>query len=232
MTRALAILGASGHGKVVADVAARNGYEQLLFFDDDKQLKACGTHPVVGTCADAECWDGDMAVAIGNAAVRERLQERFEAMGKRFPVLVHPSAVIAGDVLIGDGTVVMAGAIINPGCVIGKGCIINSNALVEHDSSISDYVHVSCGAMLAGTVHVGARTWLGVGAVVRNNINIVGDCMIGAGTVVVRDITERGTYIGVPARRMEMRNNVRAGGGVDRRDKYAAPESFARRRAA
>ena len=210
--RALAILGASGHGKVVADIAAKVGYEQIMFFDDDVQLKHCGAYPVIGMCPDAGRWDGDMVIAIGNAAVREQLQERFEAIGKLFPVLVHPSAVIADDVVIGSGTVVMAGAIINPGCVIGKGCIINSNALIEHDGMIADYVHVSCGAMLAGAVHVGVRTWLGIGAVVKNNIDITCDCTIGAGAVVVRDITEQGTYIGVPARRMEM-NKKLAGGG-------------------
>ena len=212
MKKALAIIGASGHGKVVADIAVKNGYERIVFFDDDLRRRECGSFPVAGTCADAGQWDDDMIIAIGNATIRERLQERFEAMGKRLPALVHPSAVIAGDVAIGAGTVVMAGAIINPGCEIGKGCIINSNALVDHDGMIADYVHVSCGAMLAGTVHVGARTWLGIGAVVRNNIDIASDCMIGAGAVVVQDITERGTYIGVPARRMKMNEKTCVGG--------------------
>lgn len=68
---------------------------------------------------------------------------------------------------------------------------------------IEDYAHVSVGAHLAGTVHVGKGTWIGVGAIVSNNVNICGNCMIGAGAVVVKDITISGTYVGIPAKKVE-----------------------------
>ncbi|HIX81308.1 MAG TPA: hypothetical protein H9980_04960 [Candidatus Erysipelatoclostridium merdavium] len=93
----------------------------------------------------------------------------------------------------------MANAVVNPGASIGKHCIINTSAVVEHDNIIEDYVHISVGAKIAGTVHIGKRTWIGIGATVKNNISICNDCMIGASGVVVKDILIPGTYIGVPA---------------------------------
>ena len=97
----------------------------------------------------------------------------------------------------------MANATINSGARIGKHCIINSNSVVEHDNIINDYVHVSVGAKIAGTVKIGTRTWVGVGATISNNISVCDDCMLGAGTVVVKDIIESGTYIGVPAAKIK-----------------------------
>ena len=96
----------------------------------------------------------------------------------------------------------MAGAVINVDAVIGRGVIVNTCASVDHDCRIGDFCHVSVGARLAGTVHVGDRSTLGVGAVVRNNTDICADCMVGAGAAVVSPLTEPGVYVGVPARRL------------------------------
>ena len=96
----------------------------------------------------------------------------------------------------------MAGAVINPGAQIGIGCIINTSSSVDHDCVVEDYVHISVGAHLSGTVRVGKGTWIGAGAIVSNNINICGGCMIGAGAVVIKDIAEPGTYVGVPAKKL------------------------------
>lgn len=197
----LVIIGASGHGKVVADIAVARNYEKIVFLDDTDGLTENAGYPVIGASSRFAEFDCDMVVAIGDANVRQRLQEKLEQAGKSLPVLIHPSAVIAGGVKIGAGTVVMAGAVINPNSRIGKGCIINTCASVDHDCRLEDYVHISVGAHLAGTVAVGSRAWIGIGAVVSNNLKIAGDCMIGAGAVVVRDIREKGTYIGVPARK-------------------------------
>ena len=106
------------------------------------------------------------------------------------------------DVEIGQGTVVMANAVINAGARIGAHCIINTSAVVEHDNRIADFVHISVGAKLAGTVSVGKRSWVGIAACVSNNIHICDDCMIGAGAVVIKDIEESGTYVGVPVKKI------------------------------
>lgn len=205
----LIIIGASGHGKVVADIAKQNGYEEIVFLDNDPSICSCTGYKVLGSDTMADELEGDVFIAVGNSAVRQELMRR--ESGRVFPVLIHPSAVIAEDTEIGIGSVVMAGAVINPGVKIGKGVIINTSASVDHDCVIEDYVHISVGAHLSGTVMVGAATWVGVGAVVNNNINICGGCIIGAGAVVIKDIEEEGTYIGVPARKMRKKIS---GGGI------------------
>lgn len=199
----LVIVGASGHGKVVADIAERNGYTDIVFLDDNQQVTSCGIYKVVGECKDALNYkDADFIVAIGNAKVRRKIQSEFTEMGLHIVSLIHPAAVIAQNVKIGIGTVVMAGAVVNPYTEIGQGCIINTCASVDHDCRIGDFAHISIGAHVAGTVTIKENTWIGAGATISNNIEIVADCTIGAGAVVVHDIQETGTYIGIPARKI------------------------------
>ena len=202
MEKTIVIIGASGHGKVVADIAKKAGYTKILFLDDNDQLISCGGYPVAGQTTDYKSYDCDMIVAIGNTEVRQRIQTELMKAGKHLATLIHPAAVVGENTAIGEGTVVMAGAVVNPGAVIGKGCIINTCASVDHDDVIENYVHISVGAHLAGNVHVGEGTWVGIGAVINNNITIVSGCMIGAGAVVIKNIMEKGTYIGVPAKRL------------------------------
>lgn len=211
----LVIVGASGHGKVIADIAEKVGYTDIVFLDDNPIVKSCGNYPVVGECKSALSYkNADFIVAIGNTKIRRKIQMELIGMGLHIVSLIHPSAVIASNVKIGVGTVVMAGTVINPCTEIGQGCIINTCASVDHDNNISDYVHISVGSHLAGTVSVGTGTWIGAGAIVSNNISICENCMVGAGAVVVDNLTEPDTYIGVPARRMCMKNKLKNSGGV------------------
>ena len=194
----LIIVGASGHGKVIADIAVCNGYSDIVFLDDNETVSECAGFPVVGKTAEILRLDGDKIVAIGNPFVRERIQKKIHPV-----TLVHPNATISRRVTLGAGTVVMAGVIINSDAVIGNGCIINTGASVDHDCRAADYVHISVGAHVAGTCRIGEHTWIGAGATVSNNISICNDCMIGAGSVVVRNIAESGTYVGCPAKRIK-----------------------------
>lgn len=197
--RTLVIIGASGHGKVVADIAVQNGYRDIVFLDDNESVHECSGYPVVGKSADAQTMEADFIVGIGNTKTRETIQESLR--GKNLVTLIHPSAVVADGVSIRAGTVVMAGAVINPGASIGCGCIINTCASVDHDCTVGNFVHIAVGSHLCGTVTVGDGTWIGAGATVINNISICQRAMIGAGAVVVRNIEETGTYVGVPAKR-------------------------------
>ena len=194
----LNILGASGHGRVVADIAKLNGYTKIYFYDDDQSLKKCDGYQVVGTEADLDQAIGQLFIAIGNPKIRRRVMEKYK--NRNFPVLIHPNAVVAKNVEIGYGSVVMAGVVINPGVRIGRCCIVNTSSSIDHDCCIGDYVHVSVGAHLCGTVEINEDTWIGAGATVSNNVNICSSCMIGSGDVVIKDIEEAGTYIGVPAK--------------------------------
>ena len=196
----LIIIGASGHGKVLADIAKMNGYENISFLDDNSVLKNCGQYKVLGDCSLIDSLDCDFIVGIGDAFSREKIQNTLKSKNKKIITLIHPFTNIAADTQIGVGSVVMAGAVINSGSIIGEGCIINTCASVDHDNTLENFVHVSVGAHLAGNVTVGTRTWIGIGAVASNNINITRDCLIGAGAVVVKNIKVSGTYCGVPAR--------------------------------
>ncbi len=197
----LMILGAGGHGRVVAEIAQLSGKYTDIAFLDDKAPEASFSYPYKGKCeAIAEYLKNyDFFIAIGNAVNRRWLQTEVEEAGGRIITLIHPSAIISKDVTIGKGTVVMAGAIINTGAKIGNGVILNTASSVDHDCIVGDFCHVSVGAHLCGTVHLGSGTWIAAGATVINNVNICPDCLIGAGSTVVHDISTSGVYKGVPA---------------------------------
>ena len=198
----LLIIGASGHGKVVADIAIEmNKWEYIAFIDDNRSLKKSLGLDIIGSTSDLLKYidEYDFFVGIGDNYIRERLQEKLTNLGATIPKLIHPTTVIGRDVYIGEGTVVMPGAIINCSTKIGKGCIINTSATIDHDNLIEDYVHISPGVNLAGTVKVGKSTWIGIGSVIIHNISICERCTIGGGSVVIRDIISSGIYLGVPA---------------------------------
>ena len=204
----LIIIGAGGHGKVIADSAIKNGYTDIGFVDDNATGECMG-FPVTGTCADIEKFnDGntDFVIGIGNNAVRKVIAEKYNV---NWVSIVHPSAQIALNAEIGKGTVVMAGAVINVCAMVGEHCIINTGAIVEHDNVIENYVHISPNAALGGNVLVGALTHIGIGATVKNNTDICSDCTIGAGAVVIYDIKKSGTYIGMPVEKIKHNSRVR-----------------------
>lgn len=208
MDKTVIIVGASSHGKVVLDIVRRCGDVCLGFLDDSRAGETLLGLPVLGRCGDFARWpEAEFVIAIGNAAVRQRLAEQMT--GAAWYTAIHPTAVISPlDTAVGQGTVIMANAVVNPGARIGSHCIINTGAIVEHDARVGDLAHISVGAKLAGTVRIGTRTWVGIGAVVSNNCSVAPDCVLGAGTVVVRDLTEPGTYVGVPARKLNAKETV------------------------
>ncbi|WP_079525383.1 acetyltransferase [Solibacillus isronensis] len=205
MKNKLLIIGASGHGKVVAEIAIKmNKWQSIAFLDDDKSIKSSMGLEVIGTSEDVftHIDEYEIFVGIGNNTTRQRIHEMLETFGANIPNLIHPKAVIGNQVDIGTGTAVMAGVVINCCTKIGRGCIINTGSTIDHDNCIDDFVHISPGSHLAGTVKVGKGSWLGIGSVVSNNITITNGCKVGAGSVVVKDITEPGVYVGVPVRRV------------------------------
>ena len=202
MNHRLIIIGAGGHGKVIADNALKNGYTNICFVDDHA-AGSCMGFPIVGTSAEIRQLDDgstDFIIAVGSNEIRKRIAQMH---GVNFVTLIHPSAQIGAGVSIGEGTVVMAGAVINACAKVGRHCIVNTGAIVEHDNELGDYVHISPRAALGGTVRIGELTHVGIGAAVRNNINICQACTVGAGAAVVKNITDRGVYAGVPARKLK-----------------------------
>ena len=196
----LIIIGAGGHGKVIADAALKNGYTNICCVDDNATGDVMG-FPIIGTTADVECLnDGntDFVIGIGNNALRKMIAETYNV---NWVSIIHPSAQIGFNAEIGKGTVVMANAVVNVCAKIGEHCIINTGAIVEHDNVIENYAHISPNVALGGTVRIGSLTHVGIGATVKNNTEICSDCTIGAGAVVIKSIKEPGTYVGVPIRK-------------------------------
>ncbi|WP_078431937.1 acetyltransferase [Metabacillus halosaccharovorans] len=205
MKKKLLIIGASGHGKVIADIALKmNKWEKIAFIDDNKSIKSLIGIEVIGTTEQIHDYleDYQIFVGIGNNDTRQKIYEMLNNIGADIPVLIHPNAVVGKQVEIGIGTAIMAGAVINCSTKIGKGCIINTGSTIDHDNYIEDFVHISPGAHLAGTVKVGQGSWLGIGSIISNNVIITNGCMLGAGAVVIKNITEPGVYVGVPVRRI------------------------------
>ena len=204
MHNKLIIIGVNGHGKVVADIALAQGkYDEIAFLCNFEKKKECMGFPVIGKNADASRYieKADFVVAIGDGEKRKEIMEELAAMGASFATLIHPAVVLGSRVKIGEGTVVMPGAIIQAETMIGKGCIVNTSSSIDHNCILKDYAHVAVGAHLCGMVEVGELTWIGAGATIINGIHICSECMIGAGAVVVKNVKEKGSYIGVPARK-------------------------------
>lgn len=202
----LLIAGAGGHGRVVADAAQgwEGRWSDIAFLDDrHPQLTRSGAWPVVGAFEllprIRDRFEACVA-ALGEATLRLALLERCGALGFEVPVIVHRSAVVSRYASLGRGTFVAAGAVVCIGSEIGTGCIINSGATVDHDCRLAAGVHVCPGVHLAGSVEVGERTWVGIGAVAREGVRIGADVTVGAGAVCVEDVRDGAVVTGVPAR--------------------------------
>jgi sugar O-acyltransferase (sialic acid O-acetyltransferase NeuD family) len=202
----LAILGASGHGKVVADTAECCGWQTVEFFDDAwPGLHKNGVWPVVG---DTEAlmrrladFDG-VLVAIGSNRIRHTKLLELRAAGACLVTLVHPAATVSRYAVIGEGAVVFAGVVVNAEARINLGGILNTGCSIDHGCLLGDAVHISPGARLAGGVQVGDLSWIGIGASVRQLVRIGERVIVGAGSAVVSDIPNDVTVAGVPAKSM------------------------------
>ena len=204
----IVIVGAGGHGKVVAGVVrAGDAFEVAAFVDEQAIQRDGDLYLGVRVVAGADALERTRALGIGYALVafgdcKGRLGccERLRANGFEIVSAIHPRAVVAPDVSLGAGTVVVAGAVINTDARIGEAVIVNTCASVDHDCVLEDGVHLEPGAHLAGNVHVGRATTIGIGASVTKGRRIGAHAHIGAGAVVTRDLPDAVVAYGVPAR--------------------------------
>lgn len=203
-THQLAILGASGHGKVAADIAIQRGWDTIVFYDDAWPEKSVlEDWPVAGTSDDllrqASTFDG-VFVAIGDNRVRCRQLARLLDARATLPSLIHPAAVVSPFATLGESVMLVAGAIVNAFASVGRGSIVNTGATVGHDCVLGDCVHVAPGANIGGSVSVGDYAWIGIGASVRQCMVIDKGAVVGAGAAVVTTVAEGQIVVGVPAR--------------------------------
>tara|TARA_R110001606_G_scaffold251548_2_gene399515 strand:+ start:3670 stop:4296 length:627 start_codon:yes stop_codon:yes gene_type:complete len=204
MTKLLAVVGASGHGKVVADAAIARGWRKVAFYDDAwPELAQVGRWPVEGCTAEMRDHLGrfdSVMVGIGDNRTRLAKLAELETAGAAIGTILHPQSAVSRFAEIGVGGVVFAGAVVNVDARLGRGVIINTGATVDHDCVLADGVHISPGANLAGDVIVGEASWIGIGAAIKQGVTIGRNVMVAAGAIVIRDVPDGTTVMGVPAR--------------------------------
>lgn len=200
----IAIFGANGHAKVIADILLSRGNKNFIFVD-----KKSGTinfnQNAFNIIEEEKCANqfDEFILGMGfcHNAVRKKIHTHYSNSKKLAPALIHQTAIIASHTNIANGTCVMAGAIINTHSTIGKNCVINTGAIVEHDCQIGENTFINPGAILAGKVTVGENCVIGIGASIRDGVTIASNVFVGAGAYVSKDITESGLYTGISAKR-------------------------------
>jgi sugar O-acyltransferase (sialic acid O-acetyltransferase NeuD family) len=207
------VVGAGGHGAVVADALLCAGRRVLGFVDADPAWRGrtlLGL-PVLGNDADLAAHDRtaiELANGLGGIGdgrgLRRRVQERLEADGWRFASVCHPSAVISAHARLAPGAQVLAGAVVQALADVGRGAIVNTRAVVEHHARVGDFAHLAPGALLCGQVTAGADSHIGAGAVIRQNVALGAHVVVAMGAAVLRDVSE-GTVAGVPAQALGKR---------------------------
>lgn len=206
---AVLLLGAGGHGRVVAD-AARRRQLRLCVTDADPARVRTELLPGVPCCAPDQAQDwlrahgAGLHVAIGHNATREREALAWAArLGTGgLASIAHPDASVSTDAVLAPACFVAARAVLGPSARLGLGCIVNHGAVVDHEVQVGDFCHVAPLAALGGAVRLGARVLVGAGAVVLPGLSLCDDVVLGAGAVATASITEPGVYVGVPARRV------------------------------
>ena len=192
----LNIFGASGHAKVIIDIAKSLNIDIDTIFDDDENIKSIHNFAVEHT-RDFENYKSPFVIAVGNNKIRKDLSGKLKFISKP---LIHPTAVISKSSNIGAGSVVMPNAVVNADTIIGKHSILNTGSVIEHDCILEDLVHISPNAAVAGGVKVGEGTHIGIGASVIPNIKIGKWVTIGAGSVVIENIPDYAVLVGNPGR--------------------------------
>ncbi|WP_034920722.1 acetyltransferase [Gillisia sp. CAL575] len=191
------IYGASGHGKVIIDIAESIDIIIDQIFDDNRNVVLLNER-VVTHELNKNFLDSDTIIAIGNNIIRKRVTNSFT--GNVSDAIIHKSAIISPNANLKNGTVVMSNACVNSSTVIGKQCIINTASTIDHDCELADYVHISPNAAIAGNVIIEEGTHVGIGAVVIPGIKIGKWVTIGAGAVIIRDVPDYAVVVGNPGK--------------------------------
>ena len=201
------IIGAGGHGQVVADALIKGDVLPAGFLDDDKELwdkKVLGI-PVVGNVLSAKKLEGKFVIAIGDNATRKKISEILNFPDDRYFTVVHPSVALGKNVEIGVGSMIIGGVVINTQTKIGKHTIINTSSSIDHHNAIGDFVHIAPGTHTGGNVKVEEGAFLGIGTSVIPEKTIGKWSVIGAGAVIISDIPEFSVVVGVPGRVIKRR---------------------------
>ena len=208
MEKSIFIIGSGGHAVSVANVAMSIGYKIIACVDDNNIGNKILGAPVIGTSElTPKSLNTNFCVAIGDNAIREKVYKEYKEMfpEARFPVLVHQSSIIGEASVIGEGTVVMPMVNIGPNTNIGSCCIVNSSTSLDHDCRLENYSSVAPGVICGGCVHIGKRSAISIGAIVKHNISIGEDVVVGASSYVDESIENGVVSYGTPSKKIRDR---------------------------
>jgi sugar O-acyltransferase (sialic acid O-acetyltransferase NeuD family) len=191
----LILIGASGHGKVVADIALSNGYS--ISFWDDNQLAILPKFSIYKRNLFLN-QNTQLIISIGDNAIRKKISQEYAP--DSFINLFHNKSIINEDCIFGIGNVVVSGVCINSSVTIGNHCILNTSCVIEHDCILENFVHISPNATLAGNVFVGEGTHVGIGASIIPGVKIGKWVIIGAGTIILNDVPDYAVIVGNPGK--------------------------------
>lgn len=199
----IAIFGAGGHAKVVLDILLRQQkYEPAMFFSKNEGFDTFLNLPHYPQQDFGRIGCKAGVVAIGDNWVRSRVVEYILQIQPDFTfvTVIHPSAQVASEVKIGEGTVIMPNVVLNHNVTVGRHAILNTTSVIEHDCVIDDYGSVAPGAILGGGVCVGAYTAISLGAKILHNVRVGCHTVIGAGALVIEDVGDSVVSYGHPSR--------------------------------
>ncbi|SFQ24460.1 sugar O-acyltransferase, sialic acid O-acetyltransferase NeuD family [Lachnospiraceae bacterium XBB1006] len=202
MSNNILIIGFGGHAKSVADCIIRNEQYNIVGYTDVEDKKAdfpyLGTDDVLKDLVKSHAANAALGMGfMGGADIRDRIVEVAEKAGLRFPVIADPSAILAKNAAIGDGTFIGKRAVVNAEATVGRFCIINTGAIIEHENEIGDFSHIAVGATLCGNVKVGRHCLIGAGTTVIQGVTIGDNCVIGAGSLVLGDVPSNSKVVGI-----------------------------------
>lgn len=205
MSKPLIIIGNGGHASVLTEILLAQGRDILGFTtpsggENQFGLRYLGPDDMILQHKPKEV---ELVLGIGMLgpfSIREKIFQQLKQYGYSFSSVIHPSAIIASSVQLGEGTQLMAGAIVQTSSVIDDNTIVNTGALVDHNCQIGAHVHIAPGTKISGAVQIGNSTHIGTGTTIIQGIAIGVGCLIGAGSVVVKNINSYTKAFGVPAK--------------------------------
>ncbi|MBF0311451.1 MAG: acetyltransferase [Magnetococcales bacterium] len=204
----MVFLGGGGHARVLRDLVRALGWENRLLgiLDRNPAVGESGAWPVLGGdeyLDELNPQTVQLVNGVGNtwsSTARQAVFAAARGKGFRFLTLVHPSAIVAPDVILGEGAQIMAGAVLQTGCRMGENAIVNTRAVLDHDTRLGAHGQVAPGAVLCGGVQTGDRVHVGAGATVIQSVRLGHDVVVGAGALVLRDVPDGQRVAGVPAK--------------------------------
>ncbi len=210
MMKDLIIFGASGFGREVAWAVERINkatptWNLLGFMDDDESIQGSeiNGYKVLGKTSDVKEYPNAYFVcAVGASRVREKIINNMRGINPeiKFGIVVDPSVEKSDLVTIGEGTIICAHTIITINISIGNHVIINLDCTIGHDVILNDFVTLYPSVNVSGVTNIGYGVELGTGMQVIQGNNVGDYSIVGAGAIVVKDIPEKCTAVGSPAK--------------------------------